>query len=55
MTIWTSLSRNLTKTLINALVLSRIDYCSTLLNLLPAKATAPLNRLSVPQYVLLTV
>ena len=41
----TSLSRNLTKTLINALVLSRIDYCSSLLNLLPAKATAPLNRI----------
>ena len=39
----TSLSRNLTKTLINALILSRIDYCSSLLNLLPAKATAPLN------------
>ena len=31
--------------LINALVLSRIDYCSSLLNLLPAKATAPLNRI----------
>ena len=43
--IWTSLSRNLTKTLINALVLSRIDYFSSLLNLLPAKATAPLNRI----------
>ena len=41
----TSLSRNLTKTLINALVLSRNDYCSSLLNLLPAKATAPLNRI----------
>ena len=41
----TSLSRNLTKTLINALVLSRIDYCSSLLNLLPAKSTAPLNRI----------
>ena len=41
----TSLSRNLTKTLINALVLSRIDYCSSLLNLLPAKTTAPLNRI----------
>ena len=41
----TSLSRNLTKTLSNALVLSRIDYCSSLLNLLPAKATAPLNRI----------
>ena len=41
----TSLSRNLTKTLINSLVLSRIDYCSFLLNLLPAKATAPLNRI----------
>ena len=41
----TSLSRNLTKTLINALVLSRIDYCSSLLNLIPAKATAPLNRI----------
>ena len=41
----TSLSRNLTKTLINALVLSRIDYCSSLLHLLPAKATAPLNRI----------
>ena len=39
------LSRNLTKTLINDLVLSRIDYCSSLLNLLPAKATAPLNRI----------
>ena len=41
----TSLSRNLTKTLINALVLSRLDYCSSLLNLLSAKATAPLNRI----------
>ena len=41
----TSLSKNLTKTLINALVLSRIDYCSSLLNLLPAKATDPLNRI----------
>ena len=41
----TSLSRNLTKTLINAFVLSRIDYCSSLLNLLPAKANAPLNRI----------
>ena len=41
----TSFSRNLTKTLINDLVLSRIDYCSSLLNLLPAKATAPLNRI----------
>ena len=41
----TSLSRNLTKTLINTLVLSRLDYCSTLLHLLPAKATAPLNRI----------
>ena len=40
-----SLSRNLTKTLINALVLSRIDYCSSILNLLPAKSTAPLNRI----------
>ena len=40
-----SLSRNLKKTLINSLVLSRIDYCSSLLNLLPAKATAPLNRI----------
>ena len=40
----TSLSRNLTKTLISALILSRIDYCSSLLNLLPAK-TAPLNRI----------
>ena len=39
----TSLSRNLTKTLINALVLSRIDYHSSLLNLLPSKATAHLN------------
>ena len=41
----TSLTRNLTKTLINALVLSRIDYCSSILNLLPAKSTAPLNRI----------
>ena len=42
--IWTSLSRNLTKTLIKALVLSRLDYCSSLLlNLLPDKATAPQN------------
>ena len=41
----TSLSRKLTKTLMNALVLSRIDYCSSLLNLLPAKDTAPLNRI----------
>ena len=49
----TSLSRNLTKTLINALVLSRIDYCSSLLNLLPAKATAPLNRIIRSSYVLL--
>ena len=40
----TSISRNLTKTLINALVLSRLDYCSSLLNLLPAKSTSPLNR-----------
>ena len=45
----TSLSRNLTKTLSNALVLSRIDYCSSLLNLLPTKATAPIIGLSVPQ------
>ena len=43
--IWTSLSRNLTKTLMNDLVLSRLDYCSSLLNVLPAKATAPLNRI----------
>ena len=41
----TSLFRNLTKTLINALVLYRIYYYSSLLNLLPAKATAPLNRI----------
>ena len=40
-----SLSRNLTKTLINALVLSRIDYCSSLLNLFLAKSIAPLNRI----------
>ena len=43
--IWTHISRNLTKTIITALVLSRIDCCSSLLNLLPAKATAPLNRI----------
>ena len=43
--ILTSLSKNLTKTLSNAIVLFRIDYCSSLLNLLPAKATAPLNRI----------
>ena len=41
----TSLYRNITKTLINALILSRLDYCSSILNLLPAKATAPLNRI----------
>ena len=38
-----SLYRNLTKNPINALVLFRLDYCSFLLNLLPVKATAPLN------------
>ena len=41
----TSLTRNLTKTLINSLVLSRLDYCSSILNVLPAKATVPLNRI----------
>ena len=34
-----------TKTLINALVFSRLDYCSSLLNLFPAKSTAPLKRI----------
>ena len=43
--ILTPLSRNLTKTLINSLELSRLDYSSYLLNLLPAKATAPLNQI----------
>ena len=43
--IQTSLSRNLTKTLINALVLSRLDHCSSLLKLLSAKATSPLNHI----------
>ena len=41
----TSISRNLTKTLINALVLYRLDYSSSLLNVLPTKATDPLNRI----------
>ena len=41
----TSLSNSRTKTQINALLLPRLDYCSSLLNLLPAKATAPLNRI----------
>ena len=41
----TSLSRNLTKTLINSLVLSRLYNCSSLLNLLPDKATTLLNRI----------
>ena len=41
----TSLSRNITKTLINALILSRLEYCSSLLNLHPAKATVPLNQI----------
>ena len=41
----TSISRNFTKTLINAIVLSRLDYWSSLLNLLIAKATATLNRI----------
>ena len=41
----TSLFSNLTKTLINAIVLSRLEYCSSLLNLLPAKETAPLKRI----------
>ena len=41
----TLLSRNLTKTLINAFVLSRPDYYSSILNLLPSKSTAPLNRI----------
>ena len=36
------------------IVLSQLDCCSSLLNLLPAKATAPLISLSIPQYVLLT-
>ena len=41
----TTLSRHLTKTLINAIVLSRLDYCSSLLHILPVKATTPLNRI----------
>ena len=41
----TSLSRNLTKTLINNRVLSRLDYCSFLLNLISGKATVQLNRI----------
>ena len=40
-----SLSRYLTKTKTDALVLSRIDYCYSLLNVLPAKATDPLNQI----------
>ena len=43
--IWTSLSINLMKTLINTILLFRLDYCSSLLNLISAKATAPLNRI----------
>ena len=39
----TLLSKNLMKTIIHYIVLSRLDYCSSLLNLLPAKATTPLN------------
>ena len=31
--------------LINSLVISRIDYCSSLLYILPASSIAPLNRI----------
>ena len=41
----TSLSRNLTKTRINTLILSLLEYCSFLLNLLHDKTTTPLNRI----------
>ena len=34
------------KILINSIVPSRLDYCSSLLNVLPAKAIAPLNRVT---------
>ena len=50
----TSLSKNFTKSLINALVLSRLDYFSSLLNLLPAKTTARFNRIIRTQYVQFT-
>ena len=40
-----SFSRNLTNILINAHVLSRLDYCTSLLNLLHAKSTDPLYRI----------
>ena len=43
--IQTALSSNLMKTIINALVISRFNYCSSLLNILPSKATPPLNRI----------
>ena len=39
------LTRSLTTVLINALVLSRIDYCSSLLYHLPNTSLSPLNRI----------